>query len=74
MDPRIANKVGEGGPKLYDNEVPSNPQKKPIEFTESRISIKSIDDIDYFPEIEPPAKTSQDVEFDKICEILKAAM
>lgn len=55
------------------NEAPSNPQQhRPSEFADSRISIKSIADIDYFPEIEPMKQNDPD--FDRICDILRAAM
>ena len=42
---------------------------------DSRASINSIDDIQYFPEVNPvPVPVSMDPDFDRICDVLRAAM
>ena len=38
------------------------------------MSIKSIADIEFFPELDPHPQIANDPNFDKICDILRAAM
>jgi hypothetical protein len=47
---------------------------RPSEFASSKLSVGTINDIPFYPEISPPASLKNDPKFDQICEILRAAM